>query len=298
MSFGITLRIMSYNRPDYLKQALDSAFDQTAPFHSIEVYDNGSGPEVLRFLEQYGRGIKIRSFTQNSKTTWECAFGDPSRADFICVFHDDDVFYENFVSSNLAAFRAMPELSVHSCNGIRIDDVGRPFGDLIPGLDRDILFSSPPELASWCLDRCVPYGPSVYRQEFSLLEKFSGALRYGRVGDIAFQFLLLRDGPVFLSKAPLYGCRLDGKNDSQNLGFPEFEAVSRIFEEHLDRYPAHRNKIRRIRSRQYLEKWLNGWLAGEPKLPRFPFFHASIPGLHRFARNQKFKILRRLLGGF
>lgn len=295
MSFGITLRIMSYNRPDYLKQALDSAFDQTAPFHSIEVYDNGSGPEVLRFLEQYGRGVKVRSFPQNSKTTWECGFGDPCESDFLCVFHDDDVFNKTFVLASLAAFRANPGLAAHSCNGVRIDPSGSPGKFLFPNLDRDILFRTPPELASWCLDHCVPFGPTVYRQDSFLQERLSSVWRYGRSADIAFQLLLLQDGPIFLSKTPLYGSRVHGKNDSLNLGFSEFEAVSRIFEEHLSRYPMQRNKIRRIRSRQYLERWLNAWLAGEPRLPRFPFSHASIAGLHRFARNQKLKILRKLI---
>jgi hypothetical protein len=121
------------------------------------------------------------------------------------------------------------------------------------------------------------------------------ALPYARASDIAFQFFLLKDGPIFLGKDPLYGCRVHGGNDSHNLGFAEFEELTRIFDENLSHYPAQRNKICLIRSRQYLEKWLNAWLAGEPKLPRFPFSHVSIAGLHRFARNQKLKILRKLI---
>ena len=295
MSFGITLRIMSYNRPDYLKEALDSAFDQTDPFESIEVYDNGSRPEVLRFLDEYGRGIKIRRFSPNSKTTWECAFGDSCKSDFLCVFHDDDVLYQSFVFASLAAFRANPGLAAHSCNGVRIDPSGSPGHSLFPNLDRDISLRSPPELAFWCLDRCVPFGPTVYRQDSYLQERLSSVWCYGRSADIAFQFLLLRDGQILLSKTPLYGCRVHGENDSHNLGFAEFEEVSRIFDENLSQYPAQRNEICLIRSRQYLEKWLNAWLAGEPKLPRFPFSYVSIAGLHRFARNQKLKILRKLI---
>lgn len=296
MSLGITLRIMSYNRPDYLKEALDSAFQQTVPFYSVEVYDNGSGPEVLRFLRQYGRGIKIREFSPNSKKAWEGAFGDVCESGLLCVFHDDDVFLPNFVSSALEVFRGNPGLAAYSCNGVRLDPRGGSEGFLFSGLDRDFIFHAPPELALWCLDRCVPFGPSVYRWNPSLSERLLQAWPHGRTADIAFQFLLLKDGPIFLGKDPLYGCRVHGANDSHNLGFAEFEELTRILEEQLAAHPAPRRRISRIRNRQYLERWLNAWLAGVTKLPPFPLRRATLGGLHRFARNQKLKILQKLLG--
>lgn len=59
-SSTVSVVILSYNRPDYLRQALDSLLVQTCPPAEIIVVDNHSpkSAEVARVVEQY-RGVKL-----------------------------------------------------------------------------------------------------------------------------------------------------------------------------------------------------------------------------------------------
>lgn len=297
MSFGITLRIMSYNRPDYLKQALDSAFDQTVPFHSIEVYDNGSRPEALRFLERYGRGVKVRSFPKNSKTTWESAFGDSCQSRHLCVFHDDDLFGSKFVEVTLANLNQMPSLIAHSCNGRRINSDG-PFEHLLLlDLQRSLRFTNPVAMAEHCLNSCIPWAPTTYVWNRQLGETYRAAQKHGRLDDVGMLFALLQKGEIYLEKEPLYDCRIHAENGSRNLGWLEENQLWSLFLEVCPENDPRWAVIRRNLQKRYTDRWFHDWLRGSGELPPLRWSKLSLLGLHRCCRNNKIKILRRLVLG-
>lgn len=297
MSFGITLRIMSYNRPDYLKQALDSAFNQTVPFHSIEVYDNGSRPEVLRFLERYGRGIQVRSFSQNSKTTWESAFGDSCQSRHLCVFHDDDLFGPKFVEVTLANLKQMPSLIAHSCNGRRINSDGSFENRLLLDLPNCLKFATPTALAEHCLNSCIPWAPATYVWNCHLGEIYRAEQRHRRLEDVGMFFSLLQNGEIYLEKEPLYCCRVHERNDSKNLGWIEENQLWSLFLEVCPKNNPRSAEIRRNLQKRYTDRWFHDWLRGSQELPRLRWSKLSLLGLHRCCRNNKIKILRRLVLG-
>ena len=297
MSFGITLRIMSYNRPDYLKEALDSAFDQTVPFDSIEVYDNGSRPEVLRFLDEYGRGIKIRKFSPNSKTTWECAFGELCESNFLCVFHDDDVVGQDFVKITLENFKRIPHLVAHSSNGRRIGADGRIERGLLLNVGRSLIFSDPAKLAEHCLDSCIPWAPTTYLWNNRLGENYRKARMYGRLEDVGMFFFILQGGAIYLEKNPLYDCRTHPDSGSQRLGWHEEEQLWNICHKNYPPNPAGWRKIKLKLQKRYTDRWFHDWLKSSPGLPHLVWRKLSLSALHRCCRNNKLKILRRVVAG-
>jgi len=293
---GITLRILSHNRKELLLQTLDSVFAQDEPFDRIELFDNGSDFPLKALLGRYPalrvlglpRAVSVtenttRAFTQAMQTPW------------ICVFHDDDLMHPDFCRKTRDAILKHPEAIAVSCNGEVIDESGNPRGSLIPSLLEDQWFRGPADFARWYCDAFIPFPPTVYRWSAAFGADHNFARPYGRCGDVALLSRVVARGPILLRSERNFSYRRHKGQDSA--GFLWWEESKR-WQLQLDLCqgdPTARRYVQHRRNARLTSRWLNAWLQAEPREEAWDWQFFSLSAAHRFFRNNKLKILLRLM---
>ena len=293
---GITLRILSHNREELLLQTLDSVFAQDEPFDHIELFDNGSDFSLKEILGRYPalhllglpRAVSApenirRAFTQVAQTPW------------ICVFHDDDLMHSNFCRKTRDAILNHPEVTAVSCNGKVIDEGGNPQGNLVPSLVEDQYFNGPTDLARWYCDAFIPFPPTVYRRNAAFGADLDFAEPYGRCGDVAFLSQVVCRGPILLRAEQDFSYRRHGGQDSA--GFKWWEETKRweLQLQLCSENPGACRYVKKKRNARMTSRWLNAWLKAEAREESWDWQLFSLPAVHRFFRNNKLKILLRLM---
>jgi glycosyltransferase involved in cell wall biosynthesis len=293
---GITLRILSHNRKELLLQTLDSVFAQDEPFDHIELFDNGSDFPLKELLGRYPalrllglpRAVSVventrRAFMQATQTPW------------ICVFHDDDLMHPDFCRKTRDAILNHPEVIAVSCNGRVIDESDNPQGILVPRLVEDQCLRGPTDLARWYCDAFIPYPPTVYRWTSAFGADLKFAEPYGRCGDVALLSRVVGRGPILLRAEQNFSYRRHGGQTSA--GFLWWEESKR-WQLQLDLCqgdPAAQRYVQVLRNARLTSRWLNAWLQAETREEDWDWQSFSLASAHRFFRNNKLRILRRLM---
>jgi len=293
---GITLRILSHNRKKLLLQTLDSVFAQDEPFDHIELFDNGSDFPLKELLGRYPtlrllglpRAVSVventmRAFTQVTQTPW------------LCVFHDDDLMHPDFCRKTRDAILNHPEATAVSCNWKVIDEGGNPQGSLVPRLVEDQCIRGPTDLARWYCDAFIPYPPTVYRWTSAFGEDLKFAEPYGRCGDVALLSRVVGRGPILLRAERNFSYRRHGGQTSA--GFLWWEESKR-WQLQLDLCQgdsAAQRYVQVRRNARLTSRWLNAWLQAETREEDWNWQAFSLSAVHRFFRNNKLRILLRLM---
>jgi len=293
---GITLRILSHNREELLLQTLDSVFAQDEPFDRIELFDNGSDFSIEKLLGRYPElrllgmspavsavGNARRAFTQASQSPW------------ISVFHDDDLMHPDFCRKMRDAILNNPEAVAVSCNGNVVDEGGNPQGSLVPSLLEDQWFRRPADFARWYCDAFIPFPPTVYRWSVAFGADLDFAEPYGRCGDVAFLSRILARGPILLRVERNFSYRRHRGQDSA--GFKWWEETKRwqLQLQLCSEDPGARRYVTKKRNARMTSRWLNAWLKDETVEESWDWQFFSLASAHRFFRNNKLRILRRLM---
>ena len=293
---GITLRILSYNRRKFLEKALESAFSQTEPFDHVELYDNGSdfSVEDLRSLFPSLRIFGLPRSVPAAENIRR-AFVDPPPTPLLCVFHDDDLLLPHFHATMKAALSMHQTVGAVSCNGKVIDDQGQGHGAVLPNLEKDLLLGGASDFARWYCEGFIPFPATVYRWSKTFREDLDFARSFGRCADVAFLSCVVQRAPILLLAEECFSYRRHDKQDS--VGFLWWEETKRWeLQFGLCRQDSPTQRyVEKKRNQRLTSRWLNAWLKGEPRQEPWSWNRASLAALHRFSRNNKLAVLRRLL---
>ncbi len=123
----VSVIIPTYNRPEYLKQAISSAIRQTYQNIEIIVSDNCSLENPQSLVESFqDKRIKFWRHSQNigmlanQLHTFKMASGK-----YVASLHDDDIWDENFLAKLVPHLEANPDLILAFCDQYVIDAEGK-----------------------------------------------------------------------------------------------------------------------------------------------------------------------------
>ena len=114
---------MTYNRPNLLKENIDSIFQQSIKNIRIKVSDCSSNEETYKIIEkhysnyikdnilEYKRIPQTKGFDHNKKVLEECNY------EFMTLLHDDDTIYPEYIENVFKIFSLRPDLSAVAVNG-------------------------------------------------------------------------------------------------------------------------------------------------------------------------------------
>lgn len=124
MTFSIV--IPSYNGSKYIRQAIDSAINQSRKADEIIISDDNSSDDTLIICQTYGEQIKIYSNLNGPSgfvNGWNNAIAH-AKGDYISVLHQDDILAPTFLEEAERALTQYPDVKhlFVSCNYINFNN--------------------------------------------------------------------------------------------------------------------------------------------------------------------------------
>jgi hypothetical protein len=137
--------VVAYERPEWIRESVTSLLRQTCRDFRVTVSDDSESDVVERALDDL-RGDPHLRYVRHSRRlgmvgNWnDCILG--SRAEFVAVFHDDDVYHPEILERSVALMDREPRVGfVHSA-GVYAREDGTDYGPVphrwpavVPGAD-------------------------------------------------------------------------------------------------------------------------------------------------------------------
>lgn len=229
----ITVCILSYNRPVFLREALLSVMAQTVQPRRIAIYDNGSNRDVYENIKAIlGERVQWVGAEVNHTVIWNftrAMHGCETR--YVMMLHDDDKLCPEFLETQINLLDTNPRLVAVTCNGYFIDQAGNRTGEtLVPTAEGDSVelcaFSGQVAM-KYAGNSCMPLSPAVYRVDVArtlgLREEF------GKVCDAVYFCELAEAGIIAYQTKPLYECRVHPGQDSSHFPFDLLNQLEEFF---------------------------------------------------------------------
>jgi len=284
----ITLGVLSYNRPDFLYEAVESALNQSVKPARIVIFDNGSRPNIKDAVKSLlARGVQWNGVEENinPKHIYEKAFAE-CKTKYIMFLHDDDRLHPNFLEKQFEVLENHPPLAGLSCNGALIDVEGRSLRNTISSyrqknISTHIYRHAGQAALRYASNSCIPFSPTIY--QVKILQNITLPEGYGKCGDAVLLCEMANYGGIGYNTLPLYDCRIHPNQDSN--GFPldqiqkledyffSLPAVSKADKKLLDRLLIQRHTARN--TKRAIQLLLEGKFNQLPELfldPRFKIY--------------------------
>lgn len=188
---SISVIIPTYNRVDYLSQALKSVFDQSLRPFEVIVVDDGSNDGTADMVLAWRP--EVRYFWQNHKGVSAARNRglDEARGQVIAWLDSDDLWERGFLSATVSMLAAEPELDCVYTGLVRIDSEG----SLLPQSSHKVVH--PAQLYDSLVEHCnIQTSTFVARREcfeqagrfdtnFDICEDYDMFLRLAKVCRIA-----------------------------------------------------------------------------------------------------------------
>lgn len=120
----VTIAIPTFNRVDFLRQALDSALAQTYPNIEVVVSDNASTDGTEQLLSGYSDN-RLKSIRQASNIgmmgNWDACLASAS-GEYFLLLSDDDVLERSAIAELISGFCTKKSINTDASAGYLIDD--------------------------------------------------------------------------------------------------------------------------------------------------------------------------------
>lgn len=198
----VTVLMATYNRAQYIEEALDSLLKQTRVPDQVIVVDDGSTDETRMRLQRYGARLHYVAQANGGKATAINRGLKEATGDWIWVFDDDDAALPDGLEKLLYALAKQRDADF--AYGGQVTGSSGDDGRIVPG--QVVL---PPEVPSQCLFgrslRNIPFllpAALVRRARFAALRGFDE--RYARSQDYEFLLRLLVDARGVRVPQPIF----------------------------------------------------------------------------------------------
>lgn len=251
----VTVCIMSYNRPGYLRESLHSVLSQTKQPKKIVIYDNGSNKDVYASIEEFiGRGVQWVGAENNHPFIWNFSRAMLSNdSKYVVLLHDDDRLCSNFLETQIGLLEANDSLLAVSCNGYFIDEAGNKTGETlvstVGGEPIELYTCSGHVALKYAGNSCIPLSPAIYRSHAVRSVKFRE--EFGKVFDAVYFCDLAEIGSIAYQVTPLYECRVHAGQDSSHFPYDLMNRLEEFYWSRTCMNDAERIKLHDLLVRQH-----------------------------------------------
>ena len=118
----VSIILLTYNRPNYLKEAIFGILTQNYKYFELIILDNGSSEETNELINSFtDKRISYIRNENNSKDFINFAFTLPLLKYFI-ITHDDDIMEPDFILKEVEILEKNDEVVLVGTNTILIDN--------------------------------------------------------------------------------------------------------------------------------------------------------------------------------
>ena len=218
-----TVFILSYNRPETLKEAVNSLLDQSLLPDKIVILDNCSSPENMKkIMNLSGSRVTVVPAEINHSSTWNINraityANNLYNNEYIYIMHDDDRVLPKFIEIIISLLDGHPEASAAYPNGYTMDKTGNRTGKV--GKEEDegygILGNQKDVSLSYARGHSIPFPFVVYRNE--CLQRMVIDVDLGILIDVAFICSIAAEGSILRSHIRLTEYRVHGNQESSQI---------------------------------------------------------------------------------
>lgn len=211
---SLDIYILSRNRPEYLKQTIDSFLNQGVQ-NQLVISDNSTNNDVELLCSNSYPDVKyIRRTPPVGVFEHLNQILDESTSEYIVLFHDDDLACPNYIESMRQVLDDNPNVGAVGCNAAIINSKNKK-GMSFLRLKNDIKINSTDLLVKKYTDffsvGAAPFPAYMYRK--SSIKSFK--LNTGKYSDVIFLLEILKNkSEIFWLKDILVHYRRHTNNDS------------------------------------------------------------------------------------
>jgi len=228
MTFLVSVIIPTYNRRDYVCEAIDSVMAQTYTEFEIIVVDDGSTDGTGGLLQaRYGDRIQYVWQENQGESAARNRGIELAQGAYIALLDSDDSWEPCKLQRQIAVLEAASEVGLVFCLATMIDQNGKS----LPGLMGTVSSQLELTFARLCLGNFVTAGSStavMRRDVLNKIGKFDIQIQYGEDWDLWLR-MILETKFVFIPE-PLAKIRLHRGGQWR---FPSAEKTTAVLEDHL-----------------------------------------------------------------
>lgn len=259
----VQIYILSRDRPIYLSQTLLSALGQGGA--EVLVSDNSETDSVERMLaERFPEVLVVRRKPTLPALQHFRVVVEESSAEFLVMFHDDDVLFPGYLEAMLRAMKSNPDLVAVGCNARVLQDEQETDELMMGGLADPIRINDAEAMArrylSYECGRPAPFPGYMYRRRF-LDGLFLNPAEGGKYSDVSFLMKLAQRGPIMWLPQPLIWYRRHGSNDTGALAIPQLLRLLGFIYQHTS-IRRRSSLVQQYRFRYWLRWWRSGVQTG------------------------------------
>lgn len=253
-SLDITVCILSYKRPHFLAEAIESVLTQTKMPKEFIVLDNGSGKELEQVVSRYrdrGGILEGAEITKTAIWNFDRAL-NRARTQYVLVMHDDDRLCPDFLEKQVGYLDNHPSALAVFCNCHLITPSGAREGVLKPYAINKIFRSSAEVAMVYARGSCLPFPTAIYRTE--QVRQIAIRKEFGKVADVVFMCDIADRGGIAYQKVPLYEYRIHDKQDSASISQELRSRLDEFLFAQIGESPRFSGKKRRYAARRYTQE--------------------------------------------
>lgn len=211
----LTVALLTYNRPNYLKVAIGAIVNQTFTDFELLILDNGSTIETSNVIHSFeDPRIKYIRNEVNSREFGNYPF-ENSKGEYLIITHDDDIMEETFLQREVEVLDSNIEVGIVATCLSLIDKEGIIVKKNALKKRKDIVFKQYEFIKSYLYNGNFLACPTLMMRRSVINEnKIKYNLEVGPMSDLYFSFNFnLLDHSIYLIKDPLYRYRIHDKQD-------------------------------------------------------------------------------------
>ena len=231
----ITVALTTYNRPVYLKLAIEAILSQSFSEFEFFILDNGSDIETEELVKTYtDKRIKYLRNNINSKAFIDVVW-NLANEDYLIITHDDDIMKKDMLEKELAILDNFHDVVAVSCNTTFIDSNGNIIKEKSLPLDSPLKINQF-EYCHYLLNKgiYITFPSLLMRKSFFIKNNLKFESQVGPGSDTYLWMKAnLLPSSFYIIEEPLYYYRIHDKQDSfinkNSLSSDLFEALFDLF---------------------------------------------------------------------
>jgi glycosyltransferase involved in cell wall biosynthesis len=232
---SLQLFVLCRNRPDFARQAIQSAMKQTVNRFEIVISDNSTDSSMESLVQSEFPDLEYRQRTGDLSVfdhLNQCL--NEATTDYVCLFHDDDLLNPRYIECVLDAIGQYPDAAAISTNAWIAED-GKPLHLSFKTTGKTHFVHDARQLAAHYFSRHQPGIAPFPGYVYSTARV--GELRFnpagGKYSDVSWLLRVADRGGIVWIVEPLMSTRMHASNDSRQESIGDRLKLFAFFKKHV-----------------------------------------------------------------
>lgn len=235
MTKKLGVYLLSYKRPEFIHEAIQSILAQDYNNFELIISENTPDDTVVKQLDEYLKDSRVqlikRSPSLASLEHFNTILAEADKYEYVMLFHDDDILMPQAFKKMMQTLENNITATAVACNALIIKNKEHTNTLLSPGLKKNTEIKTQSELINRYILRSLshtPFPSYIYRTNYLQnlkLDPTDG----GKYSDVSFLIKLIKNGSFIWIAEPLMKYRQHSSNDSAHLDINDILSLSLFF---------------------------------------------------------------------